>query len=460
MKKRFISTEEIEWESLSVVDDVGRVFYYQGKVFRAIFPGKEKEILVMFESGMIQEVMNLKLIPNTYITEYVLDGYTLVLEHEKISNVSYIVEWSFDMIRDAALLILKLSEVLLNYGYVLKDCHPYNILFKENHPYYIDIGSFKKNHRLLEMEEFLSYYYQILQIMEENTEIARSMLRANHAMKIKNNLFLILGIKNKYLIDIFMYLYKFKKTFYIKLKEKIFDNKRVNKFLIEKYKKLLLKMKSPQSSKWGWYQDISLDSEGNIILDKKRFSRFYKVLKIIDSLKIKTVLEIGGNAGAFSILLAENTDAEDIVCTDYDECSVNKLYNIIKKESRNIKYLSKISPLVFDILSIHRPVLNQTVFDKRFHKELVIAMAITHHLLLVQHVNIQCLFERFASLSGKYLIVEFMPLGLWGGNSNEIPEIPKWYNVQWFKKNMKKFFNILYEEELEINRIVFLGEKV
>ena len=47
----------------------------------------------------------------------------------------------------------------------------------------------------------------------------------------------------------------------------------------------------------------------------------------------------------------------------------------------------------------------------------------------------------------------------WGGDPNEFPEVPKEYNVQWFRDHMTSFFDILYEKEIEVNRIVFLGEK-
>ena len=58
----------------------------------------------------------------------------------------------------------------------------------------------------------------------------------------------------------------------------------------------------------------------------------------------------------------------------------------------------------------------------------------------------------------KYIIVEFMPLGLWNGET--APELPEWYTLDWFLDNLKKYFNILKIEQTEINRIAILGELI
>ena len=151
------------------------------------------------------------------------------------------------------ILSLKLSEVFLNYGYVLKDCHPYNILFQGGHPMYIDIGGFKKNNRLLEVDEFLSYYYQILKIMKTNYKFARDTLKENHAMNMKNNLLYIWGSERLYIVNLIMYFHDIRKKFYIRLKNKFLPSKTVNNFLICKYRNSILKLKSEKHTEWGWY---------------------------------------------------------------------------------------------------------------------------------------------------------------------------------------------------------------
>ena len=65
------------------------------------------------------------------------------LEHERIPVISYAYEWSFSMLRDAAVLTLDLQEAALAEGMTLKDATPYNVQFAGGKPVFIDIPSFE-----------------------------------------------------------------------------------------------------------------------------------------------------------------------------------------------------------------------------------------------------------------------------------------------------------------------------
>ena len=57
-----------------------------------------------------------------------------VLRHERIPFVSYPYEWTFSMLKDAALLQLDLLLAALEHDLVLKDSTPYNVQFKGAQP--------------------------------------------------------------------------------------------------------------------------------------------------------------------------------------------------------------------------------------------------------------------------------------------------------------------------------------
>jgi hypothetical protein len=65
------------------------------------------------------------------------------LEHPRIPFISYPYEWTFSMLRDAALLQLDLLADALAEGITIKDATPYNIQFVGGRPVFIDIGSFE-----------------------------------------------------------------------------------------------------------------------------------------------------------------------------------------------------------------------------------------------------------------------------------------------------------------------------
>ena len=49
-----------------------------------------------------------------------------------------------------------------------------------------------------------------------------------------------------------------------------------------------------------------------------------------------------------------------------------------------------------------------------------------------------------------------MPLGLWDGKT--APPVPRWYTIDWFRSSFEKYFNIVLEEKVWENRILFVGE--
>ena len=70
-------------------------------------------------------------------------GSAGALEHPRIPFISYPYEWTFSMLKDAALLQLQLLDEALSEGLTIKDATPYNIQFVAGRPVFIDIGSFE-----------------------------------------------------------------------------------------------------------------------------------------------------------------------------------------------------------------------------------------------------------------------------------------------------------------------------
>lgn len=67
------------------------------------------------------------------------------LEHPRVPFISYPYEWTFSMLKDAALLQLDLLTEALAEGITIKDATPYNIQFVGGRPIFIDVGSFEEH---------------------------------------------------------------------------------------------------------------------------------------------------------------------------------------------------------------------------------------------------------------------------------------------------------------------------
>jgi hypothetical protein len=124
----------------SGLDTNGKVFRWNGDIYRGIYPAYAECYKKLFYGSLAKELIRLGVIP-TEIVSYQLNGFGLILRHKTIPFVSYPMEWCSAMLKDAALLTCDLQLRLLQSGYVLKDGHPWNILFDACRPQFVDVGS-------------------------------------------------------------------------------------------------------------------------------------------------------------------------------------------------------------------------------------------------------------------------------------------------------------------------------
>ncbi len=137
------------FEGGSFRDRTARVLMRDGDVFRLLSPealaawhpaSREPFFRRLMSEGRIVETRELS---RDEIKRLELPGDpAAVLQHERIPFVSYPYEWSFGMLRQAALLHLEILTEALSSGLILKDASPYNVQFCGSRPIFIDIGSF------------------------------------------------------------------------------------------------------------------------------------------------------------------------------------------------------------------------------------------------------------------------------------------------------------------------------
>jgi hypothetical protein len=94
--------------------------------------------------------------------------------------------------------------------------------------------------------------------------------------------------------------------------------------------------------------------------------------------------------------------------------------------------------------------------NERFRSDVVFALALTHHLLLTQGYDIDEILTYISAYARKYVFVEFMPLGLW--STGQEVSVPVGYTQEWFRDSFCRFFDLIYEEALRVNNILFVGK--
>lgn len=483
----------VEFNNKNYTDGIGRLFYYNNAIYRLINEDRKDFVKELFSNGLIKELEEKALIIPTKISQFHIHEDDLILEHEKIEIVTYDHEWSFSMRRDVALTIIKIQSILMDYGYELWDCHNYNFGFYRNHPVLLDFGSIRKDQlsydfgataqflecQLYPLKMYEKSYSQIVNAIAKRNydsgEMKELYWRILHPLKslkihkiieklkyIRNAVYSYyleenLGVKSertktggKY-SEIKKFIKKYSKY------NLLSNSKRVNhrKKVLQKWEKNIIKIKWKEKSRWGEYYDDCGEWKKSIT---PRFITLSEIVKN-NCKDIESVWEWGGNEGVFAQLLLENIKSiRNYLVSDYDQNAIDNFYKRNKNE--------KITPFVYDVMrdslmadSQHNLSCNEDLIDQRFSSDLLVAMALTHHLILSQMINIDRLVDMCYRSTKRYLLIEFMPLGLYYENAEDEIDVPEFYTEEWFLNSFLRKFQLKTRVQTEPNRVAFLFEK-
>ncbi len=458
----------------SSFEPLGYVFTYKNELYRAINKPYEKHVLQMFKCGLIDELIDKDLFPKSNITEYCTSDCDLIIKHERIPVVTLPVEWTFTMLKEAALITLTVNIVARKYGYQTKDSHGFNVLFQYGNPVFVDLGSLVKINNDFNVSnpgwwaygEFMRFFYAPLKIWSDGHGLlARIMLHGEHIpmnsyWRVQHFWCRLLPQRLLARFEFFYYKYKGLNTRdineFLQFVSQSYFREKVGQWVIRLAKKRMLAFSSVNLNKIvRRIQKINLPkvrSEwGNYQIEMEVTDRHNFILDVINRLKVNTVLDLGGNAGLLARYILSNSEVKYIISADYDENAVDRLYNSLKKSQANI------FPVLLNFgISIADTKLKTS--QERLKSEAVMALALTHHLILSQGMTLDFIFERIRGFSSNYVIIEFMPLGCYSSVKKKIPKIPVWYNANWFRAKFKQYFFIIEEKQLEKNRILFVGQ--
>jgi hypothetical protein len=469
-----IKKNEIKYLQKRRRDDVGEIFIWEGKILRGIYHHQTPMVKSFFDSGFILELIEKELFPNSWISEYTSKDYGVIVEHHKIDPVIYPQEWTFSMLKDSALAVLQVAKIAGKYGYNMKDCHGFNILMEGNKPKFIDLGSFHPNREGCTgwepYGEFLRFYYFPLFMWKDGMEYTSklSIFSANLMQPTEH----------------FVYRYRFLRFLRGKLLERLIkfvflfsniarmDYMSMNKKFQKKNKLVTSGAKTVKEliNRSGIFISQDLVKLENRIQKIKRkelntpWKEYHSLIskksnrfeKIIDFVNIhcsdaRTAIDIAGNQGMFSSMVLQETGIERIICQDLDEQAIDIGYNA-QKGNENISFVNY--NFIAPIVKTTHPFPHD-----RFKADITFALALLHHLILTQGFDLDDILIELDKYTNKYVCVEFMPRGLWVYKDGSQVNIPEWYTSDWFRDNFLKHFDLLAEEQIAENYIVFIGKK-
>src|SRR5688500_2893726 len=166
-------------------DPSGHVFIRNGVVLRTVHSKYAPHYDHLIQSGLYDKLVQEELlIPHEEIEfdkEVYPNTYKL-LSPTPIPFISYAYEWSFSQLKDAALSIIAIQKIALEYQMVLKDSPASNIQWLQGKPVLIDTLSFEKyidGQPWIAYRQFCQHFLAPLALMSY-CDLRSNLLLLNH----------------------------------------------------------------------------------------------------------------------------------------------------------------------------------------------------------------------------------------------------------------------------------------
>jgi hypothetical protein len=410
--------EDSRHEPGSFRDPESRVFYSAGNVYRALSRDGLDDFKALQDTKLFERFSaDGRLVATTLLDgtaglpqELLVKDCAGVLEHERIPFVSYPYEWTFSMLKDAALLQLDLTLAALEEDLILKDSTPYNVQFKGAKPVFVDVGSFE---RLRDGEPWIGYrqfcmlYLYPLMLQAVKGVPFHPWLRGA-----------IDGITPGQMRGVCSGRDRFRRGFWLnvflhaKLEARHGDRGKEVKAEVKKagFKKELIvanvrRMRklvesldwSPPEGVWVAYGERNSYTDA----DAKRKDEF--VREVATAQRWGLTWDIGANNGRYSRIAAEGSDS--VLAVDADQGPMELLYRTLRDE-RDERILTLTMNLADPSPSLGWRGVERKDLAARGKPDLVLALALIHHVAIAANVPVAEFVDWLASL-GTALVIEF-----------------------------------------------------
>lgn len=407
---------ETEFDPGSFRDPKGRVYTHQGRIFRKISQAGYHDFNQVLETGFLQKLVSDKKLVAFEILDKDIhgsdDSTAMVLEHPVIPYISYPYEWTFHLLKSAAVLQLKIAIESLDNGVFLSDATAYNIQFIGTKPIFIDHLSF----RPYSEGEFWSAHSQFCEQFL-NPLLMRSKLGICHNHWYRGSMD---GVTS---IDLNQMLPLHKKlswnTFTQVYLQAQFQNRSTvkntgNKNLTSKS----LPLQSLRNLLQGtlhWVKKLEPKDQKGSVWSNYTNTRTYtsnatetklkQVESYIQRHNAESIIDFGCNTGEFSEV-ALKAGATRVIAYDFDHLSLDNTYHRANSSSLNIL------PLYLDLTN---PPPNQgwrqcerLGMMQRTNTDGLLALALIHHLAIGKNIPLEQVTDWLTSLATHGLI-EFVP---------------------------------------------------
>ena len=385
-------------------DPSGFVFQWNSNYYRQVNKIYAETYDLLMNSGLYDHLVQSGfLLPHSETEEIIAesDNWYKTLRPRQLSFITYPYEWCFLQLKDAALLTIKILKSSIDHGMIIKDATPYNIQFIDSHPVFIDTLSFEKydaTKAWVAYRQFCNMFLFPLYLEHYlKTDIQKTLVVYPDGIPVDITSKL-LPLKSRTSVGVWLHVYlqnTITRNAASKKEEEKFNKRRLLNLVNHLEDTILcLKSRNPGS---GWKNYYSETINGNNYLNEKE-----KIIRrLINNIDAGSVLDLGANDGYFSKIFAEK--GMQVIAVDSDSRSICSLY---ESETENIL------PLIMDVANPTPATgfnnAERPEFHKRIKTDIVLALALIHHLVIGRNVSLYVLASWFSSIS-EQLIIEFVP---------------------------------------------------
>jgi hypothetical protein len=404
----------VQREPGSFRDPASTVFYLDGRVLRGLDEQAAAEWRALQATGFFPRLLEQGKVCRT-VTAPAPSGdgrWALVLEHERIPFVSYPYEWTFSMLRDAALLHLDILLEALDEGVTMKDGYAYNVQWRGTAPVFIDVVSFERlrgGEPWAGYRQFCQTFLYPLLLQAYKGVAFQPLLRGQVDGIPPRQLRQLLSGRDQLRPGVLKHVTlhsamesRMSRAGTQNVREELEAagySSELNRATVRALRKLVAGLSwRPDASHWADYQQTSTYT------DQERAAKGAFVEAALAGRRLGLVWDLGCNDGTYARIAARH--AAGVVAVDLDDTVVDGLYRRLRGEGQ-----TRILPLVMNLTDPSPGIgwrgRERAPFFGRARPDAVLCLALVHHLALAANVPLPEVVDWLRSLDAR-VVVEFV----------------------------------------------------
>lgn len=394
-------------------DPSGFLFRQNGILYRQVNQVYSEHYNELMSSGLFHELVEAGMLIDHQEVELAAPRPEIaykIIQPELIPFVSYPYEWSFSQLKDAALLTLDLHQRALQHGMVLKDASAYNIQFRAGRPILVDSLSFEiaeADSPWVAYRQFCQHFLAPLALMAKRDVRLSQLLRVyidGCPLDLASKL---LPRSSYFNFGLLSHIHLHARAQSLSRRDQLQSTVKTQKTsaaaqqgIINSLQATIRKLDwQPKGTDWFEYYEATNYSQESFEAKKDL------VGKLIRQVQAEVCWDLGANTGVFSRLAV--AQGIQTIALDFDPGAVEANYRQMKAEGQQ-----DLLPLWIDLTNPSPAIgwenLERHSLLERGPVDLVLALALIHHLVIANNVPLHRLAAFFASLC-EWLLIEFVP---------------------------------------------------